>query len=145
MKSAMMFRAEHPWMIANPAADLTWLQELMDKFRSPVVVIDGAFGKFGDALIKGDQVVFELHFQALANHLLGPITTDGEGNGYLQCGFGQFKVERGCPYQTSHNCSTKFIPDGGPPVPTTVLRATFRRFESNLKRGSRLPSLHKVQ
>lgn len=120
MKAAMEFRSEKPWMIANPAADPLWLQELLEKFRAPVVVFDGAFGKFGDAPIKGDQIIFELHYQALANHLLGPIKTDDDGNGYLQCGFGQFKVDRGCPYQTSHSCSTCFFPSSGPPVPTAL-------------------------
>lgn len=120
MKAAMEFRSERPWMIANPAADPLWLQELLGKFRAPVVVIDGAFGKFGDTPIKSDQIIFELHYQALANHLLGPISTDENGNGTLQCGFGQFKVDRGCPYQTSHNCSTRFSPSGGPPVPTSI-------------------------
>ena len=120
MKAAMEFRSKRPWMIANPAADPLWLQELLEKFRAPVVVIDGAFGKFGDAPIKGDQIIFELHFQALANQLLGPLKTDGDGYGILQCGFGQFKVDRGCPYQTSHNCSTRFLPSSGPLVPTAV-------------------------
>ena len=120
MKAAMEFRSEKPWMIANPAADPRWLQELLEKFRAPVVVIDGAFGTFGDARFRGDQIIFELHFQALANHLLGPINSDHEGNNYLQCGFGQFKIARGCPYQTSHNCSTCFSPSSGPPVPTTI-------------------------
>ncbi|MBK9522701.1 MAG: hypothetical protein IPO13_14020 [Rhodocyclaceae bacterium] len=120
MKAAMKFRSVRPWMIANPAANPLWLEELLGKFRAPLVVIDGAFGKFGDALIKGDQIVFELHYQALANHLLGLIKTDDDGNGYLQCGFGQFKIDRGCPYQTSHNCSTRFRPSDGPPVPTVL-------------------------
>jgi hypothetical protein len=120
MKAAMEFRSERPWLLANPAADMLWLQELLEKFRAPVVVIDGAFGKFGGANTKGDQVIFELHYQALANHLLGPISTDDDGNGTMQCGFGQFKVERGCPYQTTHNCSTRFRPSDGPPVPTTL-------------------------
>ncbi len=120
MKAAMEFRLERPWMIANPAADSLWLQELLEKFRAPVVVIDGAFGKFGEAPIKGDQIIFELHYQAIANQLLGPIMTDDNGTDYLQCGFGLFKVDKGCPYQTSHNCSTRFIPSSGPPVPTAL-------------------------
>lgn len=120
MKAAMEFRSAKPWMIANPAADRIWLQELLEKFRAPVVVIDGAFGKFGDVPIKGDQVIFELHYQALANQLLGPLKTDGDGHGILQCGFGQFKVENGCPYQTSHSCSTHILPSSEPPVPTAL-------------------------
>ena len=31
MKAAMEFRSERPWMAANPAADLTWLEELLEK------------------------------------------------------------------------------------------------------------------
>ncbi|MBN8442397.1 MAG: hypothetical protein J0M28_11975 [Thauera sp.] len=121
MKAAMEFRSERPWMAANPAADLTWLEELLEKFRAPSVVIDGAFVKFGEAPVNGSQIVFELHFQALANQLIGPIKIDDDGNGVLQCGFGQFKVDRGCPYQISHNCSTHFRPSGEPPVPTARL------------------------
>lgn len=121
MKAAMEFRSERPWMIANPAADLLWLEELLKKFRAPSVVIDGSFVKFGEAPVKGSQIVFELHFQALANQLIGPIATDGDGNGVLQCGFGQFKISRGCPYQMSHNCSTYFRPNGVLPVPTSLL------------------------
>ncbi|GAB2812252.1 hypothetical protein GCM10027276_11420 [Comamonas piscis] len=121
MKEAMEFRLKKPWMLPNPAADLLWLEELMNKFRAPSVIVDGAFGSFGDSSVKGDQIIFELHYQALANQLIGPINTDENGKGRLQCGFGQFKIERGCPYQSSHNCSTQFSPNAGPPVPTMIL------------------------
>lgn len=120
MKAAMEFRSEKPWIIANPAANMLWLQEVLTRFRAPTVVIDGELGHFGDAPINGAEVIFELHYQALASQLLGPVNTDEDGNGELQCGFGQFKLDRGCPYQASHNCRTRFNPGGGPPVPTKL-------------------------
>lgn len=120
MKAALEFRMARPWMIANPAANLDWLEELLKNFRAPAVIIDGAFGKFGETPVSGAQIVLELHFQAIANQLIGPIKTDGEGNGVLQCGFGQFSIDKGCPYQESHNCSTFLRPSGEPPVPTSL-------------------------
>ena len=120
MKSAMEFRAVSPWMVANPAANMDWLQYLLKKFQAPTVVIDGALGHIGDGSIAGSEIVFELHYQAIASQLLGPVLTGEDGAGRLQCGFGCYKIARGCPYQESHNCSTTFSPAEGPPVPTGI-------------------------
>lgn len=121
MKAAMEFRLEKPWIIFNPAADSLWLQEMMTRFRAPVVVMDdGSMGHFGGPPDEGAEIIFELHYQALASQLLGPIKTDENGHGELECGFGKFEIDRGCPYQASHNCCTRFRPSDGPPVPTAV-------------------------
>ena len=120
LKSALEFRAERPWIVANPAAHLPWLEELFAKFRAPFVVIEGGIGNFGHTSVSGSELLFEMHYQALATQLLGNISSDAAGNGELRCAFGQFNIPRGCPYQDSHGCTGRLIPGNGAPVPTRI-------------------------
>lgn len=120
LKTAMEFRAERPWMFANPAAHMPWLEELFAKFKAPFVVIDGGLGHFGHTPISGSELLFEMHYQALAAQLLGNVPFDAAGSGELRCAFGQFGIPRGCPYQQSHGCIGRLNPANGSPVPTRV-------------------------
>lgn len=120
LKSALKFRAERPWVVANPAVHMPWLEELLAKFRAPLVVIEGGIGNFGHTQVSGSELLFEMHYQALAAQLLGSVASDDAGNGVLQCGFGQFKIPRGCPYQASHGCTGRLLPAHGAPVPTRI-------------------------
>lgn len=120
LKAAMQFRAERPWIAANPAAHMPWLEELLARFKAPFVVIEGGIGHFGHTPISGSELLFEMHYQALAAQLLGDVPSDASGNGELRCAFGQFRIPKGCPYQQSHGCSGQLNPAKGPPVPTQV-------------------------
>ncbi len=120
LKTGIEFRAERPWIFANPAAYTPWIEELLAKFKAPFVVIEGGLGNFGQAPISGSELLFEMHYQALVAQLIGRVSSDAAGNGELRCAFDLFSIPRGCPYQESHTCNGRLNPAIGAPVPTRI-------------------------
>ena len=121
MKNAIEYRIKRPWLTVNPSENADELEFLFEEFRIPAVLVEGRFQSQSDL---SESVVVdiigELHYQAIADHLLGNVSVIAGDSNLMECGFSKYDIPNGCPYQVGGDCIGRFDPQDGLPVPLNV-------------------------
>lgn len=121
MKNAMVKRLQQPWISADPVRDLSELSTLVTEFRIPATVIEGRFQSQSPVENEvATELIGELHFQAFVSQLLGTTSRFAEDSNALECGFTRYDFFNGCPYLANGDCTGRFDPKKGLPVPVLI-------------------------
>lgn len=120
MRTGIEFRQKHPWCAVNPVTDLKLWSDIIEKFKSPFVVVGEQMGNFGEPSVPGGEVIFELQYQALAAQILGDFSPVARQTGNIECAFGKYGIPNGCSFQASHGCEGRFNTREGVPHAMTI-------------------------
>lgn len=118
MKKALELRIELPWISAYPTVSASELMKLFEEFRIPAVLVEGRYqaqSALNDDMVT--EIIGELHYQAFTAQLLGSPSASARHTNSIECGFSKYEVFNGCPFQVSGECTGRFDPREGLPIP----------------------------
>lgn len=102
MLKSLDFKKKHPWILSFPLLDLdTFL--CLKEFHPYYYITSDMTSYTVPSEYLGQEVIFELHYQALAHQICGNMSPRCMDRWKLQCGFSYYGLKN-CPYQQDGSC-----------------------------------------
>lgn len=121
MERALLFRTDTPWCGGNPIVDMNLWRDLKETFSAPAIEINGRLvGSGFKNEHANSEIVFELHYRALVDQILGDFSEQAVNDEAIECGFAKYSIRKGCEHQKSRTCSGRYRPEYGSPQPLVL-------------------------
>jgi hypothetical protein len=115
MFEALEFRLNKPWCGANVIADAALYEQVSTAFPMPIIQSGGELGGPSKSKSMLLDAFFELQYQALAEQVLGDLSSAQNSDGHVECAFARFGISQGCELQRDKGCTGRFLPSAGLP------------------------------
>lgn len=103
MKAAIEYKKHHPWMLAYPMCNESeFLSDAFNRFEPYFTIMaDGV--SYNSSYIRSEELLFEIHLQALAQQICGYISKYCHDSFKLMCGYSYFGLNT-CQHYLNGEC-----------------------------------------